>query len=357
MSKKIKNNDEKQVLKKGNVKKKLLLISLVLVIITVVVLGILFFINMIPSKYYGNYVRYYDFNGKESKTTYNISPLSVKVTSEYTENNEKKTTTEKIDYSKKGEDIIIKYENLDNYLIIDDDCLFIETSKDISSSKKYGIFYWKENSEKSDIYEIENKADGMEDLIEDTVNTWTRNAMSDSSDNKDSISNFYIYDSDEENDKTDLNTYEIKLKAAGGKLSIYYDRKEKKLKRIYFSGSIITSYLGKEKDTMGVEDIRDCKAILLAIMYILGNDENIELNSYKDNFDANNEEMRKDLVLRTKAAGELVNLFDNAQVDEKYKDNNTYILDNDKYSIRYNSWVSSSTYSVSGILSWDISLK
>lgn len=353
-------NTKKEKKKGKKINKKVLIISISAIVAVGLLVGlILFFTNKIPSKYYGTYVRYYYFDGIESKTTYKISALSVKSTHEYIKDGKKETETESYKYSKKGNDLIIKDKEgkSENYLIIDDDCLYVDSSKDISTSKKYGLFYWNIKSDKADIYEIENKAEGIEDSIEKTMNTWSRKLIYDTADKELKDTSFYIYDSDEKADDTDLNTYEVIYEAAGGKLSLYYNRKTKELSRIYFSGSVLsTSYRGTGSDSMSVEDIYDARAMLLSFMYVLGNKENIELNIDTENSKEYSKSLT-DLNYRTKVAGEFDSLFSNKKVDDKYDDKYTYSLSNDKYSIDFDSWISSSTYSVSGIISFNISIK
>ena len=344
--------------KKIKISKKIVLVSLVaLISIMILIGGIIFFVNKIPSKYYGTYIDYYYLNGEESSTSYKISPLSIKLTNEYIEDGKKKVEEKNIDYYKKGKDLIINQNGVEEYVILDDDCLYIESSKDISFSKEYGFFYWNKESDKADLYEIEDKSEGIEKLIETTVNSWTREIIYDTSNQEMEDSNFYIFESDEETDKTDLNTYEIKFDAAGGELSLYYNRKSKELERIYFSGSVLaTSYGGVDTDSMSVNDLYDCRAILLASMYILGNKDDIELNQDTENQN-NYSKAIIDLTYRTEVAEEFDELFKNETTDEVYEDKITYSLSNDKYNVRYENWVTSYTYSVSGIISWSISLK
>lgn len=340
--------------------KKLIIFTIITIFTTCLLVGlIIFFVNKIPSKYYGTYVRYYYFNGNESKITYKISPLSVKSISERTVDGKNKINTESYRYTKKENDLIIKNKNgkLKNYLIIDNDCLYIESSKDISTSKKYGLFYWNIKSDKADIYEIENKSESIEDLIEKTMNTWSRKLIYDTANRELNDYEFYILNSDEKTDDTDLNTYEVVYNAAGGKLSLYYDRKTKNLERIYFSGSILASSItGTDTDSMSVEDIYDAKAMLMSCMYILGNKKNIELNIDTENSKDYSKALT-DLNYRSKVAGEFDDLLSNKTVDEKYNDRYTYSLSNSKYSIEFTNWISSNTYSVTGVVSFNISIK
>lgn len=189
--------------KKKSIFKKWWFWTVISIAIIILLIGIiLFFINKIPSKYYGTYTRYFYFDGNEFKTTYKISPLKIKSILESTIDAESKIEEKDIEYSKKGKDLIIKENEYESYLIIDDDCLYVETNKDISTSKEYGLFYWNVKSDEADLYKIENKSEGMEDLIEKTMNTWARELIYDTINQKMENSDFYIIKSDKESDKT-----------------------------------------------------------------------------------------------------------------------------------------------------------
>lgn len=342
---------------KFRINKKIILISLISLILICLLIGvIIFFIVKIPSKYYGTYTRYYYINGDETKISYKISALSIEQTHDYTFNEEKIIEKESIDYSKKGDDLIIHFEDNDKYILLEDDLLYIESSKDISTSKELGLFYWSEDSTNSDLYEIENKSEGLEDSIETAVNLWTREIIYNVIDQEMEELDFYIFSSEKETDKTDLNTYEIILDAAGGELSLYYDRKTKSLERIYFSGSLLISeYGGVDVDSMDIENLYDCRALLLASMYVLGNSDNIELNQDIEDSD-NFVEILEDATYRTIVAEEYDELFNNETIDEDYPDKSSYSLSNEKYNISFTDWISSTSYSISGIISWSISL-
>lgn len=334
-----------------NFPKKNLIIFLILMIFVILLVGLtIFFMVKIPSKYYGTYVRYYYFNGEESKDIVKISPLSIKISYE---NFDGENETKSLKYSKKGNDLIIERDGEEDYIIVEEDCLYIESSKDISLSKKYGTFYWDEKSDKADIYEIENKSDGFESLLETVVNSWARETIYNASDKKVENTRFYVIGSEEETDKTDLNTYEIKLKGAGGDLTLYYDRKSKKLKRLYFSGSVInTLYGGTYKDNMNLNDLYDCRAMLLASMYILANKDNVELSQNIHNLNT-----MDDLVHRTIVSFDFDDLFKNKNIDKNDENRISYSFSDEKYDVSYYSWLSSSTYSFSGSISWSISVK
>ena len=341
--------------KKSNGKyKKIIIISISAVVLIGLIIGlILFFVNKIPSKYYGTYVSYHYYDGYEYKTTYEITPLSVKSMLEYETSEGKQTTTRQYDYYKKGEDVIVKNEESEYYLIIDDECLYLETNKDISFSKKYGSFFWNVNSDKADIYEIRKRADSFEELIETTMSSWARKFYYDGIEEEVPSYSFYITTSDEETDETDLNTYKVKYKAANGDLTFSYDRKSKELKNVYFSGMVMTSSLtGNKAEYMSVKDSYDCKAMLYSLMYILGNKNNIKLNTY-----SYEEEHIKDLLYRLELASDWDKMIENKKTDSQYSDKKTYSIDNDKYSISYTTWITSSVYSVSGLITFNISLK
>lgn len=146
------------------------------------------------------------------------------------------------------------------------------------------------------------------------------------------------------------------MDAAGGELSLYYDRKTKSLERIYFSGSLLISeYGGVDVDSMDIENLYDCRALLLASMYVLGNSDNIELNQDIEDSD-NFVEILEDATYRTIVAEEYDELFNNETIDEDYPDKSSYSLSNEKYNISFTDWISSTSYSISGIISWSISL-
>lgn len=353
-------NKRKQNKKAKHINKKFVIIFTSAIIATCLLIGlILFFINKIPSQYYGTYTRYYYLYGSESKITYKISALSVESIYEYTKDGKKVTDTRSYEYSKKGNDLIIKDKenNTENYLIIDDDCLYVTSSKDISTSKEYGLYYWNVNSDKADIYEIENTSEVTKELLKETMNTWARKLIYDTANKELKNTSFYIHNSDEKTDTTNLNTFEVIYETTGGKLSLYYNRKTKKLERIYFSGSILSSsYKGTDFNSMTPEDIYDARAMLMSFMYILGNKENIELNIDTENSKEYSKSLA-DLNYRTKVAGEFDNLFSNKKVDENYDNKYTYSLYNDKYDIDFDSWISSSTYSITGFVSFNIKIK
>lgn len=345
-----KNISNQNLITKKFLKKNLIIFLISMIFVILLVGIIIFFINKIPSKYYGTYVRNYYFNGEESKAIIKISPLSIKISRE---NFDEENETESLKYSKKGNDIIIERDGEEDYIIIDEDCLYIESSKDISLSKKYGSFYWNVKSNKADIYEIENKSDNFESLLETVVNSWARETIYNASDKKVDNTRFYAIKSDEETDKTDLNTYEIKFKGAGGDLTLYYDRKSKTMKRLYFSGSVLnTLYGGTYKDSMDLDDLYDCRAMLLASMYILANKDKVELNQNIRNLNT-----MDDLVHRTIVSFDFDELFKNKTTYKNDENNISYSLKDEKYDISYTSSLSSSTYSLSGFISWDISVK
>ena len=325
---------------------KILFLSIVFVLFLI---GItIFFIVKIPFKYCGTYISYSYYNGTKTKHIYKISPLSIKYIIEYNDNGDFEIEKEKLKYYKKGRDIIVKSSYSENYMIIEDECLYLETSKDISIAKKYKDYYWNINSDKADLYEIENKAEGFENIIETVTNNWSRKVIYDISEKELGSSNFYILSSEEETDTTDLKRYEVKFKAAGGELSLYYDRETKEIERIFFWGSIKNDY-SYANDSMDVEDIYDCRAMLLAIMYILGNKNEEELSENLHNLNTS-----EDYNSRISALIDYRDLIGNNVIDKNDENKNSYSLKNDKYDISLNSMFTSSVYYSYGYMYFDI---
>lgn len=303
---------------KGNQK---ILIVLLLIILVFFVVGIIFlFVNRIPSKYYGKYIRYFYYNGEQVKVTYKISPLSIKSIYDVSTKNKHKIKKENIKYFKKNKDLIIEEDKEQSYMIIKNDCLYINSSKDISFLEKYKMFYWKENSDNADIYEIENKAYEMKNLIEDTMENWTIKTVYETFGKEIEDDVFYISNSDEKTDKTDLNTYEIKYKVDDGDLTLIYNKKKKKLETITYYDSLET------------QKLYDSRAILMSLMYILGNTNNIELNT-NEKYTKNKDKYLKDLSYRTDVLYENYKLFSNKKEDDIFGD--VYSLKNKKYDIEY----------------------
>ncbi len=344
--------------KKGKLKSIVFIISGSVAALCWIVGVIIFLINMIPMKYYGTYVRYDYNNGVDGKITYKISPLSVKATYESIENGKKKTKKENFKYYKKGNDLIIedKSKKIRNYLIIDGDFLYVYFKKDISTSKKYKLYYWNVKSSKADFYEIENKSKKIETLIEESMDTWTRKSIYDTFEKELSDNKFYIFPSSEKTDETDLYYYEVVYDAAGGKLNLYYDRETKVLKRVYFSGSYSAStYTGVDSDSMSVEDIYDARAMLFSLMYILGNKDNIELNI--DDNSKNIDKYKVDLKYRQQVLEDYLELIKNRQDNEDNINGYKLSLENDKYSVEFNHKDFSTDYTSSGIVSFNISVE
>lgn len=314
----------------------------ILIGISLIVGVILFFVNRIPPEYYGTYVRYWYLGGSEAKTTYKISALSVKEIIEINRNGELETNVIDCKYTKKGDDLIISVgtEDSENYLILDDDCLYVESSRDISLSKRFGFFYWNEKSDKADIYEIENKAFYIKRSIEDTMDTWARELVFTASDIelKDTI--FYIQKSDEKTDDSDTNTYEVKYAAAGGELSLFYNRNTRELESVRYFGSIAYSSLVElDYDSMSIEDTYDVRAMILSFMYVLGNENNIDLNSKVDS-----SHYSEDYDYRLEVVSEFSSLLSNMTYAENYGDEYTFSLNNDKYNVDYVINMSESNY-------------
>lgn len=360
LNKNIQNMDNDVTDSKTKNRKKAIIISIISIISVILIFGIiLFLINRIPSQYYGSYIRYSYFNGKNYKDTYVISPISIKYISECTENGKITKEVKKIDYKINGENVVISDNDIDKYIIIDDDCLYMETSKDISSSKKYGTFYWNEKSKNADIFEIKNNADEIEEKIEDAVNGFFRQVIYNTVDQEIGEYQFYITSFDDESDKTNLNTYTVKYKAAGGNIELVYNRKTKKLNKIDFSGNILDGLYNLDIDTMTVEDLYDCRALLMACVYLLKSEDNYafvstydindfhKIITFKDNFDK---------TYFDEVAEEYTELFGNKKTDSINENRNSYTFNGDKYNILFNDWITTYTYSTSGIISWTISL-
>lgn len=326
--------------------KKAIKISLIIIVgIILLVCIILFFINKIPSKYYGTYIHYYYLDGERFKSTFEITPLSIKLVNRDINGQPKEI---KPKYYKNGKDLIVEYEGDKSYLIVEDDCLYIESNKDITLSKESGLFYWNEKSNKADLYEIDAKADEISDLLETVINTWSRELIYESVDSKVEDSRFYILSSDEETDKTDLNSYKVVFNAAKGDLSLYYDRKEKKLKRIYFSGIVSDSLYGVSNvDKMNYKDIYDSRALLLACMFFLDDTDNLKLSIDLDSI--------KELSRKNSAVMNYDALFMNKTTDEENE--KEYRFYGSSYDIDFNSHLLNSYYTLSGVISWNISLK
>jgi len=333
-------------------KRLLLIIAIVVAVIVFLSLGIggfFYFKNRIDPKYHGTYVRYYYYDGIESKTTYIIKALSIK---EIEEEDGKKTEY-KYDYYKKGDDLIIKRDDDENYIIVEDGKLYIDSSKEDGLSKSLDIYYWNEKGDKADIYEIINKSHVLENKIEETMDEWAQEYVYEVYDYNDGNSTFYITSSDEKTDETDLNTIKVAYKAAGGELTFYYNRKTKNINKISYSGKILSS---SKLDSMSIDDIYDSKGIVLSLMYILGNKDNIKLN--QDILEAGeSDDARKDLIYRTNVFTEFKNLFSNRETDPDFTDKYTFSLNNDKYDIKYDSWITVLTYSASGLVSFDMTIK
>lgn len=342
-------NDNEEKLNYQNIRKghrKIIGIALTLIIFILISASIvMFFINKIPSKYYGTYVNYDYYDGEELKYTIKISPLAIQLTDLDINGDPKE---KKVKYFKKGEDLIIDYHDEEQYIILEDDCLYLETSKkDIEFSKKYGSFFWNEKSDKADLYEIDRKAERYGDILEDIVNSWSRELIYKTVDTKVGSSNFYIFTSDEESDKTDLKSYEVILEAANGDLSLYFDRKEKKLKRIRFSGTVSNNLYGADRDSMDIEDIYDSRALLLASMFLLNDLDNLKLSYNLDTL----EELKR----QSSAVMDYDALFINKTVDKEHE--NEYRFFGSIYDVTFHSRLYESIYSLSGSVSWSIDLK
>lgn len=323
------------------IKNKEIFIYIIIIFVIIIALGV-FLLNKIPSKYYGNYVRYTYNEGIENKITYKITPFSIKSTLEISGKDNKKSE-KKYKYYKRGNDLIIKEDDGERYVIIDDNCLYIESSKDISKTKKNELFYWNEKSEHADIYEIKNKSKGFKSLLETIINLWAREAIYNNLDAQIDNNSFYILESDEKSDETDLNTYKVNLKACGGNFTLSYDRKNKNLKNVGFSGtSDFSSNNSIDYETMSVNDFYDSFSMLLASMYLVGNKENIKLNK-----DINN----KDKAVE--ASNDYVKLLSNKTENDRFEGLDTFSLNNEKYDISVRIYSMTSNI---GHIGWNIDI-
>lgn len=337
---------EEKTNKKSN--KKILVILLSVIILCTIVIACFMVSKMIPLKYHGTFVRINYIQGIEEIETYKISAFSI----DYSSNFMGETRKEKIKYLKKNDDLILLEEkdNLsiieDSYAIIDNDLLFIESSKDeeeIALSKKYNSFFWNVKSDKSDIYEIENKSSDFVDNLEGIANSWSREFVYSTFEEEVNDSNLYIKQSDEKNDETNLNSLELNFEVANGDLSLTFDRKEKKLNSIHFYGYVSVNNFSFSSDTMKVKDMYDCEAILLAAMYAISNIENVSItdgNKYK-----------------IEALEDYINLLENKEDNASDNLKNDFSLVNDKYEVKFSRDISGNNYSIYGGISWSIYLK
>ena len=322
-------------------KKNLIIVGIVIAVLLII--GFIVYSNAkIPSEYYGVYTRYSYVDGKESKTTYTIKPLSIEMHYEYDENGNLISEDKKIDFYKKDNDLIIKNNDYEQYVILDDGHLYINPNKDIELSKKYKIYYWNEKGNNSTEEELFNKVDIIESKIEDLVNDWARKEISDDTYKY----SFYILDSDDEPDKSDLNVFTVKKKASNGDLSFTFDKKTKKLKNVFFSGSVFTSaYNGRYDDTMSAEDINDVESMILALMYMYQNTD--EKDSYKD----------PEAGLKAAAKLKYYTMMLSSEKDSSYDNGYKYEFDNTDYNVSFKKLLNTSKYLASGFIYLDFEIK
>lgn len=353
--------EEKIVSKNKNGFKKIIIFTIIAIISIIIITGIIVFnSNNIPSKYYGTYVKYSYLNGKRYKDIYIISTNSIEYSSiEYSskyKNGKTNSRIPKIEYKLEGEDLIITKNDNDQYLIIDDDCLYIESNKDISKSKEMDYFYWNEKSKKANIYEIKNNSKEIAEKIEDAVNGFYRNVIYSTVNKSMDNSSFYIINSDEKSDETDLNEYKVKFKASGGELELIYNKKNRKIKEIYFCGNIAD---GLDMEKMKVNDIYDCRAMLLACMYTLKSEDKY---GFVYNYDKNDFhkiitiDENADTKIITDVSKEYEELFKNPKTGNIDENEKTYSYNNEKYSISCTDWIKPSIYGEMGFISFRIRL-
>lgn len=307
-------------------------------------------VNIIPPKYWGKYRYYFYFDGTISKTTYRITPFHIKIFYEADKNGTKESMNENVPYNKRGKDLIISSGNTKYYLILNDDRLFVETNKNISTSEKYKSYYWKMKTNKSDIYEMTNNAEITVDMLEFIANQWARNTIFEMTGTTSNNTEIYISPSDETNDETDLNVYEVSYNVANGTLYLQYNKDNKNLKHISFLGSIfVTSYDGRDDDSMNSDDIYNCNALMLSSMYLLGIKDESELNKNISNI--NTEE---DHAYRNSLLWDYASLLKNMTVDNEFDDKYNYSFKSEKYDISFDKWISSNDNLTLGTISWNI---
>jgi flagellar basal body-associated protein FliL len=117
-----------QITNKDSKKKRIILISIIAVVLISAIIAIILIFSpgKIPERYQGEYTTISYFpNGLYYRITYKITSSEIKEISEFFEDGEKKTITKKFDYYMKNDDLIIKNDDSESYIIIEDDLLFI----------------------------------------------------------------------------------------------------------------------------------------------------------------------------------------------------------------------------------------
>lgn len=328
---------------KKTIKKKLFIIIGGVVLLAAII-GLVIYINVkIPSKYIGVFTRNYYYDGCETKETYTINSLSIEHYWEFCIRGEITENVDKLEYYEKDGDLIIKDGDKEEYAIIDDGHLYVQSNKDIESAKKYKTYYWNEKGKDSTEEELYNKSEVIESQIEETVMQWARKEI-----HKDETFkyDFYILDSDEEPDKTDLNEYKVKKKVSNGDLTFTFDKKTKKLKYIDFYGSLlVTSYNDSYNDLMTAEDIYDVESMIASLIYIF--EDKSDADSYTDPVEG----------MKAAASVRYYMLLMNKTKDSKYSNGYRYELDNDDYKVSYDKLIDSSNYLISGLISFRFEIK
>lgn len=340
----IENKTKKE--KKKNVKKLLIIIFSIILIVAIATCIIIFIIIKIPSKYCGTYVSYSYVSGEKCEEVYRISSLSVKHTSKCKINGKEYNESEKLKYEKKGKDLIVESKLGKNYLIIEDDKLYVNDKKDISLEKKYNMFFYNVKSDKRDIYEIQYEADKFEDQIEYSINSWSRDliykAINEEYDKDDSV---YFLPSDEKSDESDLNEYSVKYKVGNAEVTVDFDRKTQKIDSVSYSAHVsMSKYSLSNIDSATAEDLYDSRAILLSVMAIISSN-----GKYIDSPAADNTEYHN------AAIDDFADLLDN-RTDGKNGEIK-FNLSNKKYSISYEDSIKSGDSYVLGSVHWYIYVK
>lgn len=332
---------------KNEPKKLVKIISVSLIIISIIICLILFMIYKIPSKYCGTYVDYFYAKGSTYKTTYIISPFSIKSKSELYTNSEKKIESKKYKYKKIGKDIVVD----DEYFIVEDDKLFIHSSKDISSLKEYEIFSWNIKSKKSDIYEMNFEAQKFVDILESSVDNWSRELIYKTNNHEMDDYGFYILDSDKHSDESDLKEYSVNYEAAGGNLEIVFDRKAKKINSIHYSANVsVSMYSNDFSDSATPEDIIDSRAMLLSAMAIISSKD-----EYVDSISNNSDDNFENITFHTIAAFDYDDLMENLTMQND--DDRLFSLDNERYKVSYKDTLTIGATFTFGHVYWNIYIK
>lgn len=327
--------------KNDKVKKIIEIISVLAVTMGLIVCFVVFLIFKIPSKYYGTYVNYFYLEGTTYKTTYKIKPFSIEVNYSDLENN---TETTKLKYRKNGDDLIVD----DEYFIIEDDKLYINSSKDISFLKNNDMFSWNIKSQKNDIYVMNFESERFIEMLEFSVDNWSRQLIYNNANYQIDDDSFYILVSDEQSDESDLKQYSVNYEAAGGSLDINFDRKTQKINSIHYTAIVnISKYYNSSANTASVEDIFDSRAMFLSAMAILNSNNKYNIPFSNDNYE--------NLAYHTTAVFDYEKLMENQILEDE--DKKLFSLNNERYNVSYEDAITIGDSFILGHISWDIYIK